>query len=364
MNSALGEAPFEVFRRFWDQQWYILGASVTQFEEAYALWNGTQHCIGVANGLDALHLALRALQIGPGDEVIVPSNTYIATWLAVTQTGATPVPVEPDLRTYNLDPLRLEMAITPATKAILPVHLYGQACDMTAIMAIADKHGLYVVEDNAQAHGAMHAGRLTGSFGQLNATSFYPTKNLGALGDAGAVTCNDAQLAEQIRLLRNYGSARKYYNDIPGYNSRLDELQAALLSMKLPFLQQWTEQRRQLAALYTAQLSDIEPLVLPAAAEPDSHVWHLFVVRTEQRDALAQHLSARGIGWMIHYPLPPHLQEAYRSRGYQRGDFPLAEQIADTCLSLPLFPGMIAAQVEQVAEAVREGLKGGLMDRG
>lgn len=353
MHHALGEAPFDVFRRFWDQQWYILGASVSEFETAYARWNGAQHCVGVANGLDALHLALRALHIGPGDEVIVPSNTYIATWLAVTQTGAVPVPVEPELRSYNLDPARIEAAITPATKAIMPVHLYGQSCDMTAIMAIAAKHGLFVVEDNAQAHGAMHAGKRTGSFGRLNATSFYPTKNLGALGDAGAITTDDRQLAEQIRLLRNYGSSRKYYNDLPGYNSRLDELQAALLSMKLPFLQQWTEQRRNLAAHYTAQLADIKALVLPECTDPEGHVWHLFVVRTAQRDALAEYLSAQGIGWMIHYPLPPHLQEAYRSLGYRRGDFPLAEQMADTCLSLPLFPGMSEEQVEQVAGAIK-----------
>ena len=353
MNDALGEAPFDVFRRFWEKQWYILGASVSQFETEYALWNGTRHCIGVANGLDALHLALRALQISPGDEVIVPSNTYIASWLAVTQTGAVPVPVEPDLCSYNLDPARIEAAITPATKAIMPVHLYGQACDMTAIMAIAAKHRLFVVEDNAQAHGAIHAGRLTGSFGHLNATSFYPTKNLGALGDAGAVTTDDPHLAEQIRLLRNYGSSRKYYNDLPGYNSRLDELQAALLSLKLPFLQQWTAQRRSLAAMYIAQLSDIEEIVLPACADAEGHVWHLFILRTPQRDALAEYLGSQGIGWMIHYPLPPHLQEAYRSLGFRRGDFPLAEQIADTCLSLPLFPGMSEGQVEQVTGAIR-----------
>lgn len=354
MNRALGEAPFEVFRRFWEQQWYILGASVTQFEHEYAAWNGTQHCIGVANGLDALHLALRALNIGPGDEVIVPSNTYIATWLAITQTGAKPVPVEPDPATFNLDPARIEAAIGPATRAIMPVHLYGRACNMSAIMVIAEKHGLYVVEDNAQAHGARHAGRLTGSFGHLNATSFYPTKNLGALGDAGALTTDDPELATRIRLLRNYGSTRKYYNDVPGYNSRLDELQAALLSMKLPFLEEWTRQRRRLADLYQSQLKDIEELVLPGASDPEAHVWHLFVVRTGQRDGLAAHLDTQGIGWMIHYPLPPHLQEAYRSLGYRRGDFPLAEQIADTCLSLPLFPGMTEEQVGMVATAIQQ----------
>lgn len=353
MNRALGDAPFEVFRRFWEQQWYILGNSVTRFEKEYATWNGTQHCAGVANGLDALHLALRALNIGAGDEVIVPSNTYIATWLAVTQTGAALVPVEPDPATFNIDPARIEAAITPRSKAIMPVHLYGQACDMTAIMSIAKKHGLYVVEDNAQGHGARHAGQLTGSFGHLNATSFYPTKNLGALGDAGAVTTNDLHLDAQIRLLRNYGSARKYYNEVPGYNSRLDELQAALLSMKLPFLEEWTRQRRQIAGQYLSQLNDIEGLVLPTAPDPEAHVWHQFVVLAGNRDALAAHFDQAGIGWMIHYPLPPHLQEAYRSSGFRRGDFPLAEQIADTCLSLPLFPGMTEGQVERVTAAIR-----------
>jgi dTDP-4-amino-4,6-dideoxygalactose transaminase len=353
MNEALGTAPFDVFRRFWESQWYILGSAVSEFETKYADWNDVQHCIGVANGLDALHLALRALQIGPGDEVIVPSNTYIATWLAVSQVGATVVPVEPDLHTYNLDPARLEAAITPATKAILPVHLYGQACEMTAIMDVAEKHGLYVVEDNAQAHGALHAGKMTGSFGHLNATSFYPTKNLGALGDAGALTTSDAELAMQIRRLRNYGSTRKYYNEVPGYNSRLDELQAALLSLKLPFLAEWTAQRRQTAQLYLSQLIDIEQLDMPVATDPVGHVWHVFVVRTPRRDALAEYLSTQGVGSMVHYPVPPHLQAAYQSLGYRRGDFPLAETIADTCLSLPLFPGITEMQVAKVVEAVR-----------
>lgn len=349
MNADLGEAPMEAFRHFWEQQWYILGNSVTQFEAEYAHWNGTSFCIGVANGLDALHLALRALQIGPGDEVIVPSNTYIATWLAVSQVGARIVPVEPDIHTYNLDPGLLEAAIGPATKAILPVHLYGQACDMTAIMRIAGKHGLYVVEDNAQAHGAVHAGKMTGSFGHLNATSFYPTKNLGALGDAGAVTTDDPALAEQIRLLRNYGSSQKYYNEVPGYNSRLDELQAALLSVKLPFLEKWTAQRRQIAEWYHAHLSDIEGIILPHVSDPTAHVWHQYVIRTDRRDELAAGLAAAGIGTMIHYPLPPHLQQAYRELGYQRGDFPLAETIADTCLSLPMYPGLTEEEVTRIA---------------
>lgn len=354
MNEDLGTAPFDVFRRFWDRQWYILGESVTAFETEYARWNGTKHCIGVANGLDALHLALRVLNVGPGDEVIVPSNTYIATWLAVSQVGATIVPVEPDPATCNLDPARIEAAITPATKVILPVHLYGQACDMTQIMAVAEKHRLYVVEDNAQAHGALHAGKMTGSFGHLNATSFYPTKNLGALGDAGALTTGDAALAAQVKLLRNYGSSRKYYNETPGYNSRLDELQAALLSMKLPFLAQWTAQRRHLARLYQSQLIDLEEITLPTTSDPAAHVWHQFVVRTTSRDALAAHLTAQGIGWMIHYPVPPHLQQAYLSLGYRRGDFPLAEKMAGTSLSLPFFPGMAEQQVEQVTTVIRQ----------
>ncbi|HPI08466.1 MAG TPA: DegT/DnrJ/EryC1/StrS family aminotransferase [Saprospiraceae bacterium] len=354
MNEDLGTAPFDVFRRFWDRQWYILGESVTAFETEYARWNGTKHCIGVANGLDALHLALRALNVGPGDEVIVPSNTYIATWLAVSQVGATIVPVEPHPATCNLDPARIEAAITPATKVILPVHLYGQACDMTQIMAVAEKHRLYVVEDNAQAHGALHAGKMTGSFGHLNATSFYPTKNLGALGDAGALTTGDAALAAQVKLLRNYGSSRKYYNETPGYNSRLDELQAALLSMKLPFLAQWTAQRRHLARLYQSQLIDLEEITLPTTSDPAAHVWHQFVVRTTSRDALAAHLTAQGIGWMIHYPVPPHLQQAYLSLGYRRGDFPLAEKMAGTSLSLPFFPGMAEQQVEQVTTVIRQ----------
>ncbi len=354
MNEDLGTAPFDVFRRFWDRQWYILGESVTAFETEYARWNGTKHCIGVANGLDALHLALRVLNVGPGDEVIVPSNTYIATWLAVSQVGATIVPVEPHPATCNLDPARIEAAITPATKVILPVHLYGQACDMTQIMAVAEKHRLYVVEDNAQAHGALHAGKMTGSFGHLNATSFYPTKNLGALGDAGALTTGDAALAAQVKLLRNYGSSRKYYNETPGYNSRLDELQAALLSMKLPFLAQWTAQRRHLARLYQSQLIDLEEITLPTTSDPAAHVWHQFVVRTTSRDALAAHLTAQGIGWMIHYPVPPHLQQAYLSLGYRRGDFPLAEKMAGTSLSLPFFPGMAEQQVEQVTTVIRQ----------
>lgn len=354
MHQALGEQPHAVFRQFWDKQWYILGDSVTKFESEYAHWNGVRHSIGVANGLDALHIALRALNIGPGDEVIVPSNTYIASWLAVTQVGAIPVPTEPDPVTFNIDPSRIEAAITPATKAIMPVHLYGLSCDMTAIMAIAEKHKLWVVEDNAQAHGAKYKDQYTGSFGHLNATSFYPTKNLGALGDAGAVTTNDAHLAQKVRALRNYGSVQKYINDVPGYNSRLDELQAALLSLKLPYLEQWTQQRRALADQYFERLADVESIMLPPAHLGTAHVWHLFVIRTPNRQRILENLTQNGIGYLIHYPVPPHLQKAYQYLGFQRGDFPIAESIADTCLSLPLFPGMTSAQIEQVCRVVAD----------
>jgi dTDP-4-amino-4,6-dideoxygalactose transaminase len=307
----------------------------------------------VANGLDALVLALRVLEIGPGDEVIVPSNTYIATWLAVTQVGATPVPVEPDPATSNLDPERIVAALTSRTRAIMPVHLYGQACRMDEIMTLATKHGLYVVEDNAQAQGATFAGGITGSFGQVNGTSFYPGKNLGAFGDAGAVTTNDASLAQKIRVLRNYGSQQKYYNEVVGYNSRLDELQAALLRVKLPKLPEWTRQRQQIAGWYGQHLAGIAGLRLPVVAAGATHVYHLYVVHTPQRTALQQHLANQGIGTLIHYPVPPHLQLAYQQMGLATGSFPIAEELAATCLSLPLWPGMTEAHVEAVATAMR-----------
>jgi dTDP-4-amino-4,6-dideoxygalactose transaminase len=337
----------------YDSHYYVLGESVRQFEREYAAFSGVSHCVGVANGLDALHLALLALGVGEGDEVIVPSNTYIATWLAATFVGARPVPVEPDAATYNLDPARIEAAITPRTKVIMPVHLYGQACDMAGIMAVARKHGLYVVEDNAQAQGAAWQGQLTGSFGELNATSFYPGKNLGALGDAGGLTCQDATLAERVRTLRNYGSQQKYYNERIGYNSRLDELQAAVLRVKLPHLPAWTAERQRLAAEYQARLAGLADLILPATAPGATHVYHLYVVRTARRDALQQHLTAAGIGTLIHYPVPPHRQQAYQFLGYEAGAFPLAEELAATSLSLPLWPGMTEADLEAVCRAVQ-----------
>ena len=337
----------------YDKQWYVLGDQVRAFEAAYAEFNQVQNCIGVANGLDALHLALEALNVGPGDEVLVPSNTYIATWLAISFVGATPVPVEPNPTTYNIDPSRLAAVLTPRTKGIMPVHLYGQACEMGPIVEFAQANGLWIVEDNAQSQGATWQGGLTGSFGQVNGTSYYPGKNLGALGDAGAVTTNDADLAARIRTLRNYGSQKKYYNEVIGHNSRLDEIQAAVLSVKLPKLMGWTQQRQQVAQQYDQQLAGLGDLVLPAVAEGATHVYHLYVVRSAQRDALQQHLTEQGIGTLIHYPVPPHLQEAYAHMAIPAGTYPIAEELATTSLSLPMWPGMTEEQVTAVVKAVR-----------
>jgi dTDP-4-amino-4,6-dideoxygalactose transaminase len=352
-HAPLRDAMTAAFSRVYDSYWYVLGEEVKQFEREYAAFNQVAHTVGVANGLDALVLALRVLGVGPGDEVIVPSNTYIATWLAVTQVGATPIPVEPDPATSNLDPSRIAAALTPRTRAIMPVHLYGQACRMTEIMALATQHNLYVVEDNAQAQGASFAGEVTGSFGHVNGTSFYPGKNLGAIGDAGAVTTNDAALAQKVQVLRNYGSQQKYYNEVVGYNSRLDELQGALLRVKLPHLPEWTSQRQQVAVWYDQHLAGIPNLRRPAVAEGATHVYHLYVVHTPQRAALQQHLTAQGIGSMIHYPVPPHLQQAYQALGFAPGSFPIAEELANTCLSLPMWPGMTEAHVAAVADVIR-----------
>ena len=352
-HAPLRNAMTAAFTRVYDSYWYVLGEEVKHFEQEYAAFNQVAHVVGVANGLDALVLALRVLEIGPGDEVIVPSNTYIATWLAVTQVGATPVPVEPDSTTSNLDPALIAAALTPRTRVIMPVHLYGQACRMTEIMALAAQHKLYVVEDSAQAQGAVFAGGLTGSFGHVNSTSFYPGKNLGALGDAGAITTNDANLAQQVRVLRNYGSRQKYHNEVVGYNSRLDELQAALLRVKLPELPEWTRQRQQVATWYNQHLAGIAGLRLPAVAAGATHVYHLYVVHTPQRAALQQHLTAQGIGTLIHYPVPPHRQPAYQALNLPAGAYPIAEELAATCLSLPMWPGMMEAHVAAVAAAIR-----------
>ncbi len=342
----------EAFEKVYDSYWYVQGSELEVFEKAYATFNQTECAVGVANGLDALYLSLKALGIQPGDEVIVPSNTYIATVLAVSYLGATPVIVEPRLTTYNINPEFIEQAITPKTKAIMPVHLYGQACEMNAIMEIAHKHNLWVVEDNAQAHGSSYNGKLTGSFGHANGTSFYPGKNLGALGDAGAVTTNNTELAEKIKTLRNYGSSKKYYNEVIGHNMRLDELQATFLSVKLKYLHEWTAQRQQIATWYNKALEGIDQIILPEVDTDASHVYHLYVVRTIERDKLQNYLAEQGIGTLIHYPVPPHLQKAYANLGHQEGDFPISEELANTCLSLPMWPGMDKNQVEYIAEKI------------
>jgi dTDP-4-amino-4,6-dideoxygalactose transaminase len=354
MHAAVRAETLAALARVYDSNWYVLGEEVAQFEQEYSQFSGVAHTVGVGNGLEALTLALRALSIGPGHEVLVPSNTYIATWLAVTHVGATPVPVEPDPATSNLDPARLAAALTPRTRAILPVHLYGQPCRMPEILAFAVQHGLAVVEDNAQAQGATFAGQLTGSFGAVNATSFYPTKNLGALGDAGAITTNDAALAAQLRRLRSYGATQKNHHELPGYNSRLDELQAAVLRVKLRCLPAWTQQRRQLAAWYSGCLAEVPGLQLPAVAAGAEPVWHLYVVHTARRDALRQHLAAQGIETLVHYPVPPHLQPAYTPLGWPAGSLPIAEALAATCLSLPLWPGMTQDMVATIAQAVHD----------
>jgi dTDP-4-amino-4,6-dideoxygalactose transaminase len=353
MHAAIREEVLAAMSRVYDSQWYVLGKEVTQFEQAYSEFNNVAHTVGVGTGLDALTLALRALSIGPGDEVLVPSNTYIATWLAVSQVGATPVPIEPDPLTNNLDPARIKGALTSRTRAITPVHLYGQPCRMPKIMALAEQHKLVVIEDNAQAQGATFNGQLTGSFGAANATSFYPTKNLGALGDGGAITTNDPALAQQLRLLRNYGSTHKNRHELTGYNSRLDELQAAVLRTKLCHLANWTEQRQQLAAWYSYYLADVPGLRLPTVAEGATSVWHLYVVHTAQRTALQEYLAASGIDTLVHYPVPPHLQPAYAHLQLPLGALPIAEELATTCLSLPLWPGMTQEMVERVALVIR-----------
>lgn len=328
---------------------FIMGQELAAFEQEFADYCGVKHCIGVGNGLEALHLILRAMNIGPGDEVIVPANTYIATWLAITYAGATPVPVEPDTRTYNIDPNRIEEAITPRTRAILPVHLYGQTADMDPILEIAGRHGLKVIEDAAQAHGAKYKGRRTGGLGDAAGFSFYPGKNLGALGDGGGVTTNDDILAAKVRSLRNYGSHKKYFNEVKGFNSRLDELQAAFLRVKLVKLDDWNEKRRSVADHYLRDLTDKPGLILPFVPDWADPVWHLFVVRAEGRDDFQQHLKEQMIETLIHYPVPPHKQEAYAEWNDRR--YPITEEIHRTILSLPMGPTMVESDVNKVIAA-------------
>ena len=356
MNKTIWPEMSLAFQEVFDSKWYVLGRKVEEFQTAYASFNNVNYCVGVSNGLDALFLCLKALNIGAGDEVIVPSNTYIATLLAVSYVGAKPVLVEPRIDTYNIDPNKIEAAVTRKTKAIMPVHLYGQCCEMDEIMAIAKKHRLFVIEDNAQAQGSSYKGQLAGTFGDISGTSFYPGKNLGALGDAGAITTNNEELALQIKLLRNYGSQKKYYNEVIGHNMRLDELQAAFLTVKLQYLTLWNEERQKIAGWYNERLNFVTDLILPEVAEGATHVYHLYVIRSNKRDELQQYLNEHGIGTLIHYPIPPHLQKAYIHLSLRKGDFPIAEKIADTCLSLPLWPGMTESQTDEVCSHIKRFL--------
>lgn len=338
--------------RVLDSGWYILGGEVEAFEAEWASYCEARHAVGVANGLDALTLALRALDVGPGDEVVVPSNTYIATWLAVSAVGATPIPVEPDPATHNIDPRRIEAALTPRTRALLPVHLYGQPSDLDPILSIAHLHGLAVVEDAAQAHGARYKERRIGSHGDVVCWSFYPGKNLGAIGDAGAITTNRADVAERIRALRNYGSREKYVNDVQGVNSRLDPLQAAVLRAKLSHLDRWADRRRAIAKTYMEGLGNAG-LTLPYVPKWAVPAWHLYVVRCAERKRLQHHLAEAGIGTLIHYPIPPHRQVAFAGLGLGHGSFPVAEQLASDVLSLPIGPHLNTEGVQAVVSSIR-----------
>jgi dTDP-4-amino-4,6-dideoxygalactose transaminase len=341
----------EAIMRVVNSGWYIGGVEVEAFECDYATYCGAAYCAGVANGLDALVLALRALGVGAGDEVVVPSNTYIATWIAVGRCGATPVPVEPHGRTFNIDPSLIEAAITPRTRVLLPVHLYGQPADLDPIIEIARKHKIFVLEDAAQAHGARYKEKRLGAHGDAVAWSFYPGKNLGAMGDGGAVTTNDSQIADRIRVLRNYGSRVKYVNEVQGFNSRLDPLQAAILRVKLAYLDRWNARRAAIARRYWEGLVGSD-LTLPEAPEWSAPAWHLYVIRSQRRDALQKALSDAGVGTLIHYPIPPHLQGAYRQSGWAKGAFPIAEKMADECLSLPMGPHLRNEQQTRVIDSV------------
>lgn len=332
---------------------FVLGPDVEAFEHEYAEYIGVKHCVGVSSGLEALHLALRALDVGPGDEVLVPGNTYIATWLAVSYAGAAPVPIEPDLNTYNIDPACIEKAITPRTRGILPVHLYGQPADMKAILEIARRRHLWVMEDAAQAHGARYKGVRVGSLGDVACWSFFPGKNLGAFGDGGAITTNNDEIADRARVLRNYGSRVKYFNEVKGLNSRLDTVQAAVLRVKLQHLDEWNDRRRAIAAYYSAALNDTD-LVLPSTAPCVEPVYHLYVVRSTRRDELQEFLKTRGVSTLIHYPVPPHRQAAYRDLGLGAGSLPITEQIHREVLSLPMGPHLSALEAEAVVDGIHE----------
>ena len=351
MENELRDIFHDAFERVFSRSWYIEGVEDKTFEQAFASYCGPKYCIGVGNGLDALVMALNALGVKAEDEVIVPSNTFIATVLAVTYVQAKPVFVEPDIRTFNINPDLIEAAITDKTKVLMPVHLYGQPCAMDTIMKIAKKNHLYVVEDCAQAHGATYKGRKIGTFGNVAGFSFYPGKNLGALGDAGACVTNDKNLADIIRALGNYGSDYKYHHIYQGQNSRLDELQAAFLAVKLPHLDRMNEERRRIAAMYTNGINNPE-IITPYVPDDCVPVWHIYGIRCKKRDALEKYLNEKGIGTNKHYPIPIHLQECYKGLNIPQGALPIAEEISRTELSLPMYYGLKDEEVQYIIDAI------------
>lgn len=356
IHNQIREELDAAYKRVIDNGWFITGNELEQFEQEFAAYCGVKYCIGVGNGLDALHLILRGYGIGTGDEVIVPANTFIATALAVSYTGATPVLVDCDKETYNIDPSLIEEKITVHTRAIIAVHLYGRVADMQKLHMIADKHGLKLIEDSAQAHGAKINDKRVGSLGDAAGFSFYPGKNLGALGDAGAITTNNKVLAEHIYMLRNYGSRKKYYHELPGVNSRMDELQAAFLRVKLKYLDEWTIERRNIANYYLDTL-DGKKMKLPFEKLPESNVWHVFPIMMDNRKKMQEYLEQNHIQTSNHYPVPIHLQKAYTGLGYQKGDFPVVEGYAEKEVSLPLWVGMSQNEKEQVIKCVNDAVK-------
>ncbi len=353
-HQQIEEEAKTAFSVVYNDSRFILGDRLKKFEEEFAAYTGGQFCLGVGNGLDAIYIALKMLGIGEGDEVIVPAHTYIATWLAVNRTGATPVPVEADAQTWMIDADLVEQAITPRTKAILPVHMYGLVCDMPRLKAVATTYKLVMVEDNAQATGASIQGKQTGTWGECNAFSFYPTKTLGALGDGGAIVTDSEECYQRARAYRNYGSTVQFVNEVKGINSRLDELQAALLSVKLPYLQKWNEQRREVAKTYIELLREVEEVKLPRVLDNSYPVYHLFPIKIKKRSDLQVHLKHAGIGTSVHYPTPPYLQKAYESRGLKKGKFPVTEALADELVSLPIWPGLEKSDISRVCDEIKK----------
>lgn len=351
MHKPIREEMNKKFLEVYDSNWFIKGKELEKFEYNIAKYCSSSYAVGCGNGLDALYLSLKAMNIGAGDEVIIPSNTYIATALAVSYAGAKPVFVEPNIETYNIDPNLIEEKITLKTKAIIPVHLYGQTADMDAINIIAKKHSIYVLEDSAQAQGSEYKGRKAGSLGDISGMSLYPGKNLGALGDAGVITTNNYELAKKVSVLGNYGSEKKYHNKYKGNNSRLDELQAGFLNVKLNYLDKWNYERRKIANMYLEGIKNTK-IHLPHIPQYSNPIWHVFVVRTEKRDDFQNYLKENGIQTIIHYPIPIYLQPAYEDLGFKKGDYPIAEKIADEIISLPIWPGISDNEVQHVIDKV------------